>query len=141
MGLDHRSSYPCKTVLHKTQRTHTSECSSSIFTRERPRMPRYAMPEGLFADLHIQPHVHDLSVLITRRSIQTKFRVYFRRHCRLPRNATRQGIRGEVLFMRAGKQCKDAVVGLRAGDPLLITSILKQCVRSFLRCLSVEPLL
>ncbi|CAK5266291.1 unnamed protein product [Mycena citricolor] len=95
-------------------------------------MPRYAMPEGLFADLHIQPHVHDLSVLITRRSIQTKFRVYFRRHCRLPRNATRQGIRGEVLFMRAGKQCKDAVVGLRAGDPLLITSILKQCVRSFL---------
>lgn len=48
--------------------------------------PRFPYAESVLADSKIQPYVHDCMVIIREGKWTYRFRVFFKRHCRLRKN-------------------------------------------------------
>ncbi|KAJ7039718.1 hypothetical protein C8F04DRAFT_1254546 [Mycena alexandri] len=64
----------------------------------------------------LQPHIHDIGIVLRHGRRTSHFRVYFKRHTYLPANGNFHNIKGDVLVMRVASQNPSSVVNLRSGD-------------------------
>lgn len=67
-----------------------------------------------------QPYIHDIVVLVQHRGADgrialSRFRVFYKRHLRLPNN-WRLGLKGDIVIMRVAAKCYSSVVNLRGSD-------------------------
>ncbi|KAJ3779030.1 hypothetical protein FB446DRAFT_630835, partial [Lentinula raphanica] len=79
------------------------------YGRRRPFQNRFVFASDLLSDARLQPFVHDVVVSVQFGGQTRKFRVFFKRHVRLPLNQTLQnigvhGFEGDVLVVAFGKQ-------------------------------------
>ena len=87
--------------------------------------PRFPFVESILAEATIQPYVHDCVVNVTEAGRTHRFRVFFKRHCRLrlnrslPARRGRVAFRSDILVMRAAALHTHSVVNMRERDTLL----------------------
>ncbi|KAF9268624.1 hypothetical protein L218DRAFT_520936 [Marasmius fiardii PR-910] len=106
--------FTVRAVRISTANTPTPVSVTTVSSRA-PRhhdVQRMPMVEYIFDRWPVpQPHVHDCDVVYKG----TRFRIFFQRHKRLPRNSN-LFIHGNVIVMRVGKRNISNVVNLRKGD-------------------------
>ncbi|KAJ7166521.1 hypothetical protein C8R43DRAFT_1122101 [Mycena crocata] len=102
--------------------TNTSAPTSlDIFTRCRssnPQDDRFPCVESVLDSAAVQPHIHDIRVVFKHGRRTTHFRVFFKRHVRLPANPN-VDVQGDLLVMRVAAQNDESVVNMRGGDQRL----------------------
>lgn len=93
-----------------------TRCTSPNPSRTAKRFP---VPESLLQDATLQPYVHNCQVTVHEGRHTYKFCIFFKRHCRLQRNALLSGVgnhfRGDAVVMRVGVGPR-SVVNMRARD-------------------------
>jgi len=80
-----------------------------------------------------QPYIYDCLVHVRDRRAGHAFRIFFKRHCFLPRNSC-LNVHGDILVMRAGKRNINAVVNMRNHDAVVADFMAE---RYFSLCLSI----
>jgi hypothetical protein len=84
--------------------------------------PRFPFAESVLFDGKIQPHVHDCIVQVCEEGQIHYFRVFFRRHRRLPVNRSLSRatpFRGDIVIMRVGALDKLSVINMRGRDTVV----------------------
>jgi hypothetical protein len=82
-----------------------------------------------------QPYIHDCTVVYRG----SRFRIFFRRHKRLPKNPS-LNVNGDLIIMRLGQKNLEKVVNLRAGDTKLARQIARrQVFHPFTTFLELTP--
>ncbi|KAI0763729.1 hypothetical protein BC629DRAFT_1293822, partial [Irpex lacteus] len=76
---------------------------------------RYPFVESVLDHAVLQPYIHDCSLRVHEGGRWTSFLIFFKRHCRLPRN--RGVFRGDLLVMRTS--CHGKVINMRGRDRIL----------------------
>jgi hypothetical protein len=71
--------------------------------------------EGIFDGALIQPHIHDIFLIIAVKRRRVLFRMFFKRHKNLPHNPF-LGIQGDLLVMRVASHNRNSLVNLRSSD-------------------------
>jgi len=89
--------------------------------------------ESLIGDANLQPHIHDTTIAVTEGLHKYIYKVYYKRHCRLPSNICLEELldqdpylRSDVLVMRKGT--KGGVVNMRERDTILADWLMKRYV-------------
>lgn len=81
--------------------------------------PRFPFIESLFQDVRLQSYIHNCLVTVHEGRHTYRFCVFFKRHCRLPRNLllgiAENDFRGDVVVMRVGA-VPQVVVNMRGRD-------------------------
>jgi hypothetical protein len=84
---------------------------------------RYPIPESVLNDAIVQPYIHDYLVHIREGTHIYRYRIFFKRHCRLPVNfsmaPTPHIFRGDALVMRVGACDCHPVMNMRDRDTIL----------------------
>jgi hypothetical protein len=84
--------------------------------------PRFPFAESVLSDGKIQPRVHDCIVQVREEGQVHCFRVFFKRHRRLPVNRSLSlatPFRGDIVIMRVGALDKLSVVNMRGRDTVV----------------------
>lgn len=86
--------------------------------------PRFPFAESVLAEATVQPYVHDCVVKVIEAGRTYRFRVFFKRHCRLRTNRSfpakpRNVFHGDILVMRAAALHYSSVVNMRERDTIL----------------------
>ena len=105
----------------------------SIHTRctsPNPQSPRYPCIESTLDYPTVQPHIHDVYVVVKHGRITTTFRVFFKRHIMLPVSGY-LGVHGDVLIMRVASRSNASVVNMRSTDGRLADYVAKKWVNDF----------
>ncbi|KAJ7027148.1 hypothetical protein C8F04DRAFT_1267290 [Mycena alexandri] len=92
-----------------------SRCSST-----NPQDARLPFVETVMGQSSVQPCIHNVLVLVHHkgadgRSAISKFRIFFKRHVRLPYN-WRLDLQGDIVVMRIASRSQSSVVNLRRSD-------------------------
>ncbi|KAJ6476782.1 hypothetical protein C8R47DRAFT_1075638 [Mycena vitilis] len=105
--------------------TTASPPFASVLTRTsaNPYLPRFPCVEGVMDPSGVQPHVHDVTVRLRHGRAVSRFRIFFKRHRKLPFNATLD-LQGDVVVMRVAVANAQSVVNLRAADRALVDFVL-----------------
>jgi hypothetical protein len=97
-----------------------------IATRCSPHPHQYyPFAESVLASPKLQPYVHDLEATVVERRNTYRYRVFFKRHCRLSINLSLYGLnpesrlRGDVVVMRVGSKGDGALVNMRERDTVI----------------------
>ncbi|KAJ7474685.1 hypothetical protein B0H11DRAFT_2282216 [Mycena galericulata] len=93
-----------------------------IYTRSasaNPNDSRFPCVESVMDGLGFQPHVHDITVTLKHGRATSTFRIFFKRHIRLPHNAALD-IQGDLVVMRSAHKNPESVVNTRSSDRRLI---------------------
>ncbi|KAJ7878718.1 hypothetical protein B0H13DRAFT_1892523 [Mycena leptocephala] len=85
-----------------------------------PQDARLPFVETVMGHSSTQPHIHDVTVFVHHRrpngrSAISRFRVFCKRHVRLPYN-WRLDLKGDILVMRIASKSFSSVVNLRRSD-------------------------
>jgi hypothetical protein len=91
---------------------------------------RFPLVEGLFADLRMQPFIHDCIVMIYEGRVVHEFRVFCKNHQHLPKNASLHNHfwKGDIAVMCAGKRKGRSVVNMRGCNAGLADFAVQQWV-------------
>ncbi|KAJ8482676.1 hypothetical protein ONZ45_g14867 [Pleurotus djamor] len=93
---------------------------------DNPQSCRYPFVEGVMKDATgspyrvVQPYVHDIYLRSTIRRKKVVYRVFFKKHKRLPPNQALAGVLGEVVILRVAARNMDSVVNLRPSDKAVV---------------------
>ncbi|KAJ7655787.1 hypothetical protein DFH06DRAFT_1329224 [Mycena polygramma] len=90
-----------------------------------PQDLRFPCVESILDCGGVQPHVHDIIVVLKHGRRTTRFRVFFKRHVRLPLNP-HANLQGDILIMRMASSNPHSVVNLRSGDTRLADFVLRK---------------
>lgn len=128
MCLQTRKNIFLRSRLYSTQNSFPK----TIFIHARcatsdPQNLRYPCIEGVLEDAVVQSHVHDIYVRVLDKKTSSIFRVFFKRHVVLPRNACAD-LQGDVVIMRVASRNRDSVVNLRSSDMRLADFVLREYV-------------
>ncbi len=94
---------------------------------------RYPFVESVFDHAVVQPYIHDCTLRVREGGCWTSFLLFFKRHCRLPRN---QGVlRGNLLMMRT--TCGGKVINMRGRDRILANWAIERYLITWLSRLHV----
>ncbi|KAJ7819312.1 hypothetical protein B0H13DRAFT_1921826 [Mycena leptocephala] len=118
----------------------TTRCTSTS-----PRKTRYPFVETVMNHSHVQTFIHDVAVLVHHqgsdgRSAISKFRVFFKRHVRLPYNRRPDlngkfvDLKGDIVVMRIAHMGISSFVNLRPSDDKIadfIVAALAEKVQAF----------
>lgn len=94
---------------------------------------RYVFAEGHLGHARLQPYVHDCKATVREGPHIYKYRVFFKRHCRLPLSVClttllgNQGppvLRSDVVVVRLGEE--DAPVNMRDRDSIVADWLVKE---------------
>ncbi|KAJ7207283.1 hypothetical protein B0H12DRAFT_1243168 [Mycena haematopus] len=99
----------------------SSPSTVTVHTRCRsvdPQDTRFACVESVLDGAGVQPHVHDVCIILKHGRRTTHFRAFFKRHVHLPHN-TYLNIKGDLLIMRVASANQNSVVNMRPGDQRL----------------------
>ncbi|KAF8144081.1 hypothetical protein K438DRAFT_1783201 [Mycena galopus ATCC 62051] len=128
-------------------RVYSSASKSSspvpIHTRStgaKPGSLRYPCVEDVLDGAAVQAHVHDVFVILKHRGRTARFRLFFKRHVRLPKSKSAH-IRGDLVVMRVGSKNDDSVVNMRAGDRQSADFIVKKMAKAIRDFQSEERIL
>ncbi|KAJ7120070.1 hypothetical protein C8R44DRAFT_877545 [Mycena epipterygia] len=105
-----------------------SPAFTSIHTRALsadPQATRFPCVESVMNDYGFQPHVHDIDVELRHGRSITRFRVFFKRHVRLPQNGYAP-IMGDIVIMRVSTSNLNSVVNMRSTDRSLSDFVLRR---------------
>ncbi|KAK6988826.1 hypothetical protein R3P38DRAFT_2572887 [Favolaschia claudopus] len=105
-----------------------------IATRSRDTQPqsnRFACVEFNMGHSHFQSHIHDILVNLKHGRFRSRFRIFLKRHIRLPANAVFD-VKGDIIVMRVASENSNSLVHLRSSDAPLIRFIMRKCVPSLL---------
>ncbi|KAJ7077749.1 hypothetical protein C8R44DRAFT_896168 [Mycena epipterygia] len=110
-----------------------SRCSST-----NPQDARLPFVETIMGQSSVQPVIHDVVVLVHHqgadgRSATSKFRIFFKRHVRLPYN-WRLDLKGDIVVMHVASKSLSSVVNLRRLDDKIadfIIASLAEKLRAF----------
>jgi hypothetical protein len=83
---------------------------------------RFPFAESIIDDARLQPYIHDCAVTVYEAHHVYRYRVYFKRHCRLGINHSIPGntsFRGDALVMRVAARNELAVVNMRERDTIV----------------------
>jgi len=119
------SSERCKPILVKVPTRCTYPASQGG--------PRFPFAESVLSGGKIQPYVHDCVVTVYEGQQTHRFRVFFKRHQRLPANRSLPNgtpFRGEIVIMRVGALDQLSVVNMRGRDTVVSDYTVKRFVRS-----------
>ncbi|KAJ7635922.1 hypothetical protein B0H17DRAFT_1217191 [Mycena rosella] len=97
-----------------------------------PQALRYPCVESVLDCAAFQPHVHDLYVTVKHGRHTSRFRLFFKRHIRLPDNPN-VGIRGDLLIMRVASRNEASVVNMRLSDRKLVDYVVKNIAPTIYR--------
>ncbi|KAJ7135178.1 hypothetical protein C8R43DRAFT_1132728 [Mycena crocata] len=89
-----------------------------------PDDTRFPCVESIMSSMHLQPHTHDVLVALRHGSKTSTFKIFFKRHQTLTKNAVFVSVGGEILAMRVAARNNNSVVNLRTGDRRLMKYIL-----------------
>lgn len=101
--------------------------------------PCFPYAESILGDAKIQPYIHDCMVTIREGTSTYRFRVFFKRHCRLRKNRSFPSVRGtipvcsDILVMRVAAINTSSVVNMRDRDTILADYIIPRCGDLFCR--------
>lgn len=89
---------------------------------------RFPLVEGLFAELRIQPFIHDCKIVVLEGRVVHEFRVFCKNHQHLSDNTSLQDFswKGDLVIMRAGKKQRGSVVNMRGRDAGLADYAIRQ---------------
>ncbi|KAJ7605668.1 hypothetical protein DFH06DRAFT_1348520 [Mycena polygramma] len=103
-------------------------------TSSNPKDPRFPFVETVMGQSLVQPRVHDVHAFIFHsgpkgrrpkgRRICARFRIFFKRHARLPVNS-RLGVKGDIVVMRVASHGLSSVVNMRHSDARLADYIVE----------------
>ena len=91
---------------------------------------RFPLLEGILADLHTQPFIHDYPITVYESNCAHTFRVFCKNHCHLPVNKAIREMgpdlcwKGDIMVLRSGK--KHGVVNMRSRDAALADFVVKR---------------
>ena len=91
--------------------------------------PRFPFAESVLADGKIQPFVHDCIVTVYEGRQIHRFRVFFKRHQKLPANRCLPdgiSVRGDIVAMRVGALDQLSVVNMRGRDTVVSDYMVKR---------------
>ncbi|KAJ6608085.1 hypothetical protein B0H10DRAFT_2227214 [Mycena sp. CBHHK59/15] len=121
MSSDTRSKF-LKARLYSAYRPATFHSVHVLCESSDPQGRRFPCVESLMNGDHIQPYIHDVSVMVMHqpdgrrdRCVTSVFRVFYKRHVNLPHNA-RLDVQGDVAIMRVASKNRQSVVNMRASD-------------------------
>lgn len=117
----------------------------SLATRCSPT-GRYPLAESVLDEAALQPYIHDCTVHIHEGDTVHRFRIFYKRHCRLPVNqsthlVTERALRGDAVVMRIGAKDSQIVVNMRGRDCALSDYAVKRYVMYRLSCASTHRVL
>ncbi|KAJ7122129.1 hypothetical protein C8R44DRAFT_735847 [Mycena epipterygia] len=104
-----------------------SPAFTSIHTRALsadPQVTRFPCMESVMNDYGFQSHVHDIDVELWHGRSITRFRVFFKRHVRLPQNGYAP-VMGDIVIMRVSTSNLNSVVNMRSTDRSLSDFVLR----------------
>lgn len=87
--------------------------------------PRFPYAESILADAKTQPYIHDCMVILREGKSTYRFRVFFKRHCRLKKNRSFRPLQGitpicsDMFVMRIAAANTSSVVNMRDRDTIL----------------------
>jgi hypothetical protein len=91
----------------------------TVSLKAQKTSPRRPMVEYRFQRWPLpQPYIHDCTVVYHGE----RFRIFFQRHCWLPKNPS-LNVNGDLVIVRLGKKNPDDVVNLRVGDTKIARQI------------------
>ncbi|KAJ7891472.1 hypothetical protein B0H13DRAFT_2340563 [Mycena leptocephala] len=104
-------------------RAHRPAAPVLVYTRctsANPQDDCTPFVETVIGHQALQPHIHDVSVYVIYRAcngrfVTSRFRVFYKRHTRLPYN-WRLNLKGDIVVMRTSAKNPFSVVNLRPSD-------------------------
>jgi hypothetical protein len=115
------SSQRCKPILVKVP----TRCTYPA----RQGGPRFPFAESVLSGSEIQSYVHDCIVTVYERQQTHRFRVFFKRHQKLPANQSLpngMSFRGDIVIMRVGALNQLSVVNMRGRDTVISDYMVKR---------------
>jgi hypothetical protein len=97
-----------------------------------PARQRFPFAESVFSSATLQPYIHDVEVAVQEHSHTYRYRVFFKRHCRLQANASLMALdpeltfKGDAMVMRVGS--RGNLVNMRDRDTILSDYIITRYV-------------
>ncbi|KAJ6546133.1 hypothetical protein B0H10DRAFT_1969735 [Mycena sp. CBHHK59/15] len=105
--------YPTSGTSPTTVKVHTRAGTTD------PQDNRFTCVESVFDGAAVQPHIHDVHIVLKHGRHTSHFRVFFKCHVRLPANPHLLHIRGDLLIMRIASRNAKSVVNMRPSDQKL----------------------